>query len=609
MDKLTAKTSDKRLQCRQWLPTARSWHPQWMRVSAGLAGLAILSACASVPAQPANTHLNLIERIEAETRKNADLYSDFAIARYASLTMDPTTALDNYSGVFERAPDAQIAADRAINIALSTSKTDRAIAIARQFTTDASGRSDTVRLMLAVDAIATQQDNAASAFLDGPWDNPLQGSIARTMSAWLILADDPETAIEQQLVAGASGPIMSRLAETFAAIMKAQSGREEEAAQDLAKLWQNYARTAIGAELEARIYANKGDTTAAINRIKAFYATIGLHTELAALVDEIAAGRVAPSRPLSPQTASALFAYSVAAILADEPRMVDVAGLYFALALHLDPKLDRARIMWADTLVESERYQEAEQLLSGIKPESRYYIRAQSYMADAAESDGDADRALDLLQAIILKQRSRSLSLQYAAILGRTEQYSDAERIYTAMIEYDARRQHKDWRAFFARGSIRMKINDWQGAESDLQMAAQLRPSNAQIKNDLGYGWIERGINLDEGLSLITEASSLDPQNSLIMDRLGWALYKMGDYDSAITHLENAIVISPSNPEILDHLGDAYWQAGRRLEAGYQWQRAADFAIDEAAQAPFLDKLENGLQDFMTERAETDRSG
>ena len=177
------------------------------------------------------------------------------------------------------------------------------------------------------------------------------------------------------------------------------------------------------------------------------------------------------------------------------------------------------------------------------------------------------------------------------------------------MIEYDARRQHKDWRAFFARGSIRMKINDWQGAESDLQMAAQLRPSNAQIKNDLGYGWIERGINLDEGLSLITEASSLDPQNSLIMDRLGWALYKMGDYDSAITHLENAIVISPSNPEILDHLGDAYWQAGRRLEAGYQWQRAADFAIDEAAQAPFLDKLENGLQDFMTERAETDRSG
>ena len=598
MDKLTGKTSNRQRSRRRW--------PQ---VSAGLATLAVLSGCASTSGQPAIVTQSAIERAESETRRNADLYSDFAIARYASLTLDAETALDNYSDIFERAPDTQIAADRAINIALSTAETERAVEIARQINTESSELSDTVRLTLAFDALANQAEAAIPALLAEPWENALQGSIARTMAAWLILPDDPEAAIAQQSNAGESGPVLSRLSATFAAIMKAQTGREDEALADLAELWENYTRTAIGAELEARMHANNGDSAAAIERIKAFYATIGLHTELATLVDEIAAGAVAPVQPLNAREASALFAYSVAAILAEQTSMIDVASLYFALSLHLDPGLDRARIMWADGLLANERYQDAERLLADINAESRYYIRAQSYIADAAESSGDADRALDLLEATILEQRPRSLSLQYAAILGRTAQYGDAERIYTAMIEYDARRQHKDWRAFFARGGIRMEINDWRGAESDLRVAAQLRPNNARIKNELGYGWIERGLNFDEGLSLIAEASSLDPQNSLIMDRLGQAFYQMGDYEQAIIHLENAVAISPSNSDILDHLGDAYWQIGRRLEAGYQWQRAADFAADESAQKPFLEKLENGLEDVMSDRPETEQVG
>ena len=38
--------------------------------------------------------------------------------------------------------------------------------------------------------------------------------------------------------------------------------------------------------------------------------------------------------------------------------------------------------------------------------------------------------------------------------------------------------------------------------------------------------------------------------------------------------LERAVELEPEDPTINGHLGDAYWAAGRKLEAKYQWRRA-----------------------------------
>ena len=39
--------------------------------------------------------------------------------------------------------------------------------------------------------------------------------------------------------------------------------------------------------------------------------------------------------------------------------------------------------------------------------------------------------------------------------------------------------------------------------------------------------------------------------------------------------LEQAVQLRPNDAEINDHLGDAYWKAGRKLEAKFQWNVAA----------------------------------
>jgi hypothetical protein len=51
----------------------------------------------------------------------------------------------------------------------------------------------------------------------------------------------------------------------------------------------------------------------------------------------------------------------------------------------------------------------------------------------------------------------------------------------------------------------------------------------------------------------------------------------------------------PGNPVIVEHLGDAYWQAGRKFQARYNWRAAALLA-----EAEMTTRLEAKLRDGLT---------
>jgi Flp pilus assembly protein TadD len=79
------------------------------------------------------------------------------------------------------------------------------------------------------------------------------------------------------------------------------------------------------------------------------------------------------------------------------------------------------------------------------------------------------------------------------------------------------------------------------------------------------------------------------------VDSLGWVLYRLRRYDDAVEHLERAVELRPEDPVINDHLGDALWQVGRRVEARFQWRRALSLE-PEAQMIPVIkNKLEVGL--------------
>jgi Flp pilus assembly protein TadD len=115
------------------------------------------------------------------------------------------------------------------------------------------------------------------------------------------------------------------------------------------------------------------------------------------------------------------------------------------------------------------------------------------------------------------------------------------------------------------------------------------------VLNYLGYSWIDQGINLDEGMRMIKKSVEQRPDDGYIVDSLGWAYFRLGQYDEAVKQLDRAVELKPTDPTINDHLGDAYWKVGRTLEAKFQWSHARDLKPEPEELAKIEQKLKTGL--------------
>ena len=96
---------------------------------------------------------------------------------------------------------------------------------------------------------------------------------------------------------------------------------------------------------------------------------------------------------------------------------------------------------------------------------------------------------------------------------------------------------------------------------------------------------------------MLRKAVALRPEDGFIVDSLGWADYRLGDYGGAVKELESAIALKPGDPTINDHLGDAYWRTGHKLEAEFQWNHARDLKPEAEDLPAILDKIAHGLPD------------
>ena len=86
----------------------------------------------------------------------------------------------------------------------------------------------------------------------------------------------------------------------------------------------------------------------------------------------------------------------------------------------------------------------------------------------------------------------------------------------------------------------------------------------------------DRGVRLEEALNYIRKAIDLDPQNGAYLDSLGWAYFKMGNYDMAEENLRKASEHMNNDATIQDHLGDLYLKTGRLKLAAAHWERALE---------------------------------
>lgn len=216
----------------------------------------------------------------------------------------------------------------------------------------------------------------------------------------------------------------------------------------------------------------------------------------------------------------------------------------------------------------------------------------EAWLLDGLDRPGEALVAAD--QALASSHR-RDVMIGAADLNRINGNHDRARKIYDEVVVADEAAGQTDWRVLFARANARNEGGDWKGAEADVLAAMALEPDRPELQNFLGYGWVNRGERVQEGLSLIRKAAASRPDQGYIIDSLGWAYFRLGQYAQAVEQLERAAELSPNNYDIIEHLGDAYWRAGREAEARYQWSAALQLGPNPEHEQTLQAKLEKGL--------------
>jgi tetratricopeptide (TPR) repeat protein len=128
----------------------------------------------------------------------------------------------------------------------------------------------------------------------------------------------------------------------------------------------------------------------------------------------------------------------------------------------------------------------------------------------------------------------------------------------------------------FVQGSIYERQKKYDLAEQAFRQVLQQDPNNSMTLNYLGYMLADRNTHLEEALTMIKKALDLEPQNGAYLDSLGWAYFKLGNYDQAEENLRRAADKSPNDATIQDHLGELYARTNRFKLAAAHWERALD---------------------------------
>ena len=116
--------------------------------------------------------------------------------------------------------------------------------------------------------------------------------------------------------------------------------------------------------------------------------------------------------------------------------------------------------------------------------------------------------------------------------------------------------------------------------ERDLNMILDKDPNHASALNALGYTWVDHDINLRKGLEYIERALELRPEDPAIIDSMGWAHYKLGNYQQAEIYLRKAMSIFPDG-EIAAHLIELMLSAGKNQEAYKVYNQAIELSPDD----------------------------
>lgn len=289
--------------------------------------------------------------------------------------------------------------------------------------------------------------------------------------------------------------------------------------------------------------------------------------------------------------------FSVASALSDDQGL-EVALAYAQLALSVSGDRNINLTLLGDIYESMNSYQRSIDAYDAIDKTSVLKPNADLEVAVNLQRLEKKDEAKVRLKALIAADpKDYDAQVTLGNLYRNNEEFALAADAYNAAIALISKPERDNWTVFYYRGIAFERTKQWDKAEPDFRKALELEPDQPMVLNYLGYSMVDKKINLTEAIAMVRKAVELKPNDGYIVDSLGWAHFRLGEYEEAVKQLERAVELKPADPVIADHLGDAYWRIGRQLEARFQWQHAKDNKPEPEDLARIEKKLKEGLAD------------
>ncbi|WP_448206089.1 tetratricopeptide repeat protein [Azospirillum sp. sgz302134] len=450
--------------------------------------------------------------------------------------------------------------------------------------------------LLASDNLARGKQAEAEAMAARMPKDGMAKYIGPLLDAWLAAARGKTDQALQALDALSTASGFAALQDLHAGLILELGGRKDEAAQRYAKVVDKEAPLRV-----VQIVGSFDERTGRKDEARKLYETFKANNPDSLMIEPalkaLNEGKTAAPVVSDGRQGLAEALFDLASAIHQEGAE-ETALLFGRIALHLRPDLPLARLMIGDIMESRDHFADALTEFKTLENDPVLGWTARLRAADSLAKLDHTDEAITALSKLSAERPERTDAMIRLGDLYRMDKrYGEAADAYTKALDRIGTPQDRHWVVLYARAMSYDKLDRWPDAERDLKAALALKPNEAFLLNYLGYSYVDRGVNLDQARSMIERAVELRPKDGYIVDSLGWALYRTGDFEGAVDKLERAVELKPTDATINDHLGDAYWRVGRRVEARFQWNRALRTADEDPLKDQIRVKLDQGLTD------------
>jgi tetratricopeptide (TPR) repeat protein len=530
----------------------------------------------------------------------------YLAARHAGAERDSAAAATYYLDVLKLDPRNPDLLSRAFLSVLTDGDIDEASKLGERLL--AADHSDRIaRLVIGVRELKLKHYGAARQNFSQSVRGPVTDLTATLLSAW-AQAGAGETRAAIDTMDKLSGPDWYGIfKDLHAGLILDLANNKKDAGKRYANAYKADPTALRTVEAYGRFLSRTANKDDALKVYQDFAKALPDHPIINEEMKEISAGDKLPSFVDSPQSGAAEALYGLGASIGRRGGE-DLALIYLQLALYLQPAHPMALLSLGDLYEELKKPDLAIKAYERVPASSALARNAEIQMAVDLDALDRADEAKKRLEHVIAEHpKDTEAIIELGNIQRGRKDFAACGDTYTKAIDTIPKPEKSNWVMFYFRGICFERSHQWPAAEADMKKALELYPDQPLVQNYLGYSWVDQGAHMDQGMDMIRKAVEQRPDDGYIVDSLGWAYFKTGNYDEAVKNLERAVELKPEDPTINDHLGDAYWRVGRTLEAHFQWSHAKDLKPEPEDLPKIEAKLKDGLPSDTSSAAEADK--